>query len=127
MIAQLKGKLSEFDRLKKTVNKNEFKSINNLLGTLNLVELFLYPGSKIVHNQQFWVDLMRLCEFSFEDKWRLLYRASENGLGANDSHSKCGNHSKTLTIIKVDGSPYIFGGFSCVFWESGRERKEEPI
>lgn len=33
-------------------------------------------------------QLMKLCNFSLEQKWNLLYRASENGFLAEDFHRK---------------------------------------
>ncbi len=63
-------------------------------------------------------ELIKLCEFSPNDKWSLLYRATRDGFGANDFHSRCDGHSNTLTILKAKGSQFIFGGFTTVFWES---------
>ena len=55
---------------------------------------------------------MKLCEFSLNQKWTLLYRGSEDGFGSFDFHSECDGQSKTLTIIRAEGTSYIFGGFT---------------
>lgn len=48
-------------------------------------------------------------------KWTLLYRASENGFRAIDFHSKCDNIANTLTLIKTT-SGNIFGGYTFSKW-----------
>ena len=59
-----------------------------------------------------------LCEFSTNDKWSLLYRATRDRFGVKDVHSNCDGHSNTLTIFKANQSSYIFGSFTSVSWES---------
>ena len=124
-INDLKKKLKEFACIKVLVKKNEFKAgiefDQELFGKLNLVNF----NSKIL-NQQQWMDLMKVCEFSLNEKWTLLYRASEDGFGAKDFHSKCNGKSKTLTIIKADGSSNIFGGFTAEAWDSSGLYKDDP-
>ena len=119
-IAQLKEFKSEFDEIAWLVKGNKFKAGavfgKELFGDLSLVECAkLDLNSKIVTDQQ-WIELMRLCEFSSEEKWTLLYRASIHGFGTTDFHSNCDGHSNTLTIIKPDGSPNIFGGYTNASW-----------
>ena len=67
---------------------------------------------------QQWYDLMKLCEFSLNEKRELLYRGSEHGFGANDFHAKCDGKPNTLTILRADGTSNIFGGFTSVAWSS---------
>jgi hypothetical protein len=74
--------------------------------------------SQIVKNHQQRQKLIHLCEFSPNDKFALLYRGSQDGLDANDFHSKCDGHKNTLTIIKAKSSSYVFGAFTAVEWES---------
>ena len=64
-------------------------------------------------------------EFSLDDKWSLLYRATRDGFGAKDFHSKCDNHSNTLTIFKAKQSSNIFGGFTSVEWDSSNGWKSD--
>jgi hypothetical protein len=69
------------------------------------------------------IELIKLCEFSPNDKWSLLYRGTRDGFGSDVFHSKCDNHSNTLTIIKAKQSSYIFGGYTTVGWESSAYAK----
>ena len=81
--------------------------------------------SQIVTNEQA-KDLIQLCEFSFDDQWSLIYRASRDGFDANDFHFKCDNHSSTLTLLKAKESKYVFGGYTEVTWESSNQWKCDP-
>jgi hypothetical protein len=54
-------------------------------------------------------DLIKLCNFSANDYWRLVYRASMDGFGSRDFHNKVDGIPKTLTIIKTTNN-YTFGG-----------------
>ena len=128
-IAELKNKLKEFDEIKKLAKENEFKSgvvfDKILFGSLNLVDC---PSSHLISkiaNATQYVDLMKVCEFSINDKWRLLYRGSENGFDAKDFHSKCEGKSNTLTIIKANGTSNIFGGFASAAWDSSSKYKQD--
>jgi hypothetical protein len=103
---------------------NHFKPNHNLnvesFGLLFLDEYFNndYYKSKILSGQQQASELMKLCEFNSKDTFKLLYRASRDGFGSNDFHSKCDGHANTLTIFKTSESSNIFGGFTSVAWES---------
>ena len=81
-----------------------------------------FKGQILTSKQQYF-KLIKLCEFSPNDKWSLLYRGTRDGFGAKDFHSKCDGHSNTLTIFKAKGSSYIFGGYTTVDWESPTDRK----
>ena len=81
---------------------------------------------QILKDEQLCYDLMKLCEFSPNDKFTLLYRGTQDGFGAKDFHSKCDYHSNTLTIFKAKGSSYIFGGFTSVEWDSSNDFKTDP-
>ena len=90
-------------------------------------------ASQILTSQQLSSELIRLCEFSPNDRFTLLYRGTRDGFGSRDFHSKCDNHSNTLTICKTSQKKrrecersklkapefaYICGGFTTVKWES---------
>jgi hypothetical protein len=70
--------------------------------------------------------LIKVCEFSPNDKWSLLYRGTRDGFSSVDFHSKCDGHSNTLTILKARGGSYIFGGFTTANWDSSSEYKSDP-
>ncbi len=74
--------------------------------------------SKILNGEQQYLELIKLCEFSPNDKWSLLYRGTRDGFGVKDFHSRCDGHSNTLTVLKAKGSEFIFGGFTTVSWEA---------
>jgi len=86
-------------------------------------------NQKIVTNKENIIDssilfdksqieyLMALCEFSIDQKWNLIYRASRDGFEAANFHSKCDNKPNTLIIIK-SASGNIFGGYTEQTWNS---------
>jgi hypothetical protein len=71
-------------------------------------------------------ELIRLCEFSPNDKWTLLYRGSRDGFGAKAFHSKCDNKSPTLSICKAHESSYIFGGYTTITLNGSKIYKSNP-
>jgi hypothetical protein len=112
-----------FDRTKEILSStNEF--LPNLqfdkssFGMLSLREIELDPfKSLILLTPKLSFDLVRLCEFSTHQKWKLLYRGSRDGFGARNFHSKCDGHSRTLTIIRSLGTKNIFGGYTEACWD----------
>jgi hypothetical protein len=61
------------------------------------------------------LKLVELCEFSLDDKWKLLYRASEDGFSGEIFHTQCDNHPRTLTVIETTNG-FIFGGYTEQCW-----------
>jgi hypothetical protein len=72
------------------------------------------------------IELIKLCEFSSNDKWSLLYRGTRDGFKPRDFHSKCDGHSNTLIILKAKGNEFIFGDFTTAEWESSDDFKSDP-
>ncbi len=64
--------------------------------------------------------MVKLCEFSLNQKWKLIYRASRDGFEAFDFHTKCDEVANSLVVIKST-SGNIFGGFASEKWSSSRE------
>jgi hypothetical protein len=60
-----------------------------------------FESSQILKGDRQSFELIKLCEFSPNDKWSLLYRGTRDGFGAKDFHSNCDGHSNTLTILKA--------------------------
>jgi hypothetical protein len=130
-------KLSEMSKIKEDLKAtNEFKpnksSFNqtdtSLFGSIKLNACWLNSNSfksEILTNQKQCLELIKLCEFSPNDKWSLLYRGTRDGFGSNDFHSKCDGHANTLTILKAKGSSFIFGGFTAVGWDSTSKCKSD--
>ncbi len=79
----------------------------------------------ILTNEQQYFELIKVCEFSPNDKFRLLYRGTRDGFRPRDFHLKCDGHSNTLTILKAKQSSYIFGGFTSVEWNSSSGFKSD--
>ena len=102
------------------------KGGTSLFGLIKLNGCWLNLNSfkgQILTNERQSFELIKLCEFSPNDKWSLLYRGTRDGFGSDVFHSKCNGHSKTLTIFKAKESSYIFGGFTSVSWESSAQGK----
>jgi len=111
-IIAIKQKLAAVSHIRENLRANEFKSAqatfhfdkDTMFGQLYFCELSApYLESKILSHsqQQQTLDLIKLCEFSAQDKWRLLYRASEHGFASQDFHARCDGKTNTLTICKV--------------------------
>ena len=65
-----------------------------------------------------------MLKFDLKDKFKLLYRAIQDGFGSYDFHSKCERNANTLAILNAKG--YIFGGFTTTSWDGTSERKSDP-
>ena len=61
-----------------------------------------------------------LVEMTKSNKGILLYRATRDGFGAKDFHSKCDGKANTITIIK-NNLNYVFGGYASEPWNSSFE------
>ncbi len=58
---------------------------------------------------------MTLSEFPIDQKWTIIYRASQNGFKAANFHTKCDNKPNTLIIIKSKNGNQ-FGGYAEKSW-----------
>jgi hypothetical protein len=137
-LRDIQSKLNEMNQVNDNLEAtNEFKPNLSLLNQeedtslFGSIKLYGYSNanpfkSHILNGEQQLSELIRLCEFSPNDKWSLLYRATRNGFGAKDFHSRCDGHANTLTILKANGSSYIFGGFTTVKWDSSSGSKSDP-
>ena len=84
----------------------------------NKPQCFPFQSTILTESQS--IDLIKLCEFDSKSKFTLLYRASRDGFGAQEFHSKCDNISKTLAIIKAKDSGNVFGGYTEATWDQIR-------
>jgi hypothetical protein len=129
-LKEIQFKLNQMHQVKDDLKAtNDFKpnlssfqqNETSLFGSIRLNAYWLNMNSfksHILNGERQMSELLKLCEFSPNDKWSLLYRGTRDGFGAKDFHSKCDGHSNTLTIFKAKGSSYIFGGYTTVKWES---------
>jgi hypothetical protein len=100
----------------------------SLFGSIRLYEFTNMNSfkSQLLKGEQQLSELIKLCEFSPNDKWSLLYRGTRDGFGSDDFHTKCNGRANTLTILKAKQSSYIFGGFTTVMWDSFSGDKSDP-
>ena len=112
-------------------NLNLFEE--KMFSILQLNEYRTHLSKSLILSEAQSFQLIKLCEFSLNDKFTLLYRGSRDGFCARDFHSKCKGHSPTLTIVQVKNSPNIFGGFTSATWDpialtnlTYAQRKREP-
>ena len=54
--------------------------------------------------------------------YKLLFRASDNGYGIKDFHSKCDNKNNTVTLVKTMLGRR-FGGFTDQTWDQNNSNK----
>ena len=97
-------KLNQMSKIKDNLKAtNEFKSNStsfnqndtSLFGSVKLNEFCSYMNSlqsQILNGDRQSVELIKLCEFSPNDNWSLLYRGTRDGYRAVDFHSKCDGH-----------------------------------
>jgi len=72
---------------------------------------------------------MVLCEFTVDQKWNLVYRASQDGFEATNFHFKFDYKPNSLVVIKSENGN-VFGGYTERSWmpEEGEDRffKADP-
>jgi hypothetical protein len=134
-LKEIQSKLNEINQVKVDLKaKNEFEPnltlLNQELSSSSLSSSFFgsiklnnncsntdpFKSQILTGNQP--NELIKLCEFSPNDKWSLLYRGTRDGFGARAFHTRCDGHSNTLTIFKAKESQFLFGGFTTVSWDS---------
>ncbi|TNV79845.1 hypothetical protein FGO68_gene6952 [Halteria grandinella] len=114
MISQLEGQLREV-KAELQSESQKFKEFVQEACKLRPIE-----DSKILIEQDHLAKLKLFFEqagmpFKYLN---LLYRATEDGFGALDFHSKCDYNPSTLTIIKTTENK-IIGGYTSKSWLSG--------
>ncbi len=56
-------------------------------------------------------ELNQICQFPCSQKWDLVYRASRDGFGRQNFHSKCDGIPNSLLVVKSENG-FVFGGFT---------------
>jgi len=97
---------------------NVAKPVESIIGSLEGKAI----DSKILSTSQCF-QLMNLCSFS--KQWKLIYRASKDGFGANDFHLNCDKKQNTLVVIKST-SGNIFGGYTEQDWTNTDGYRNDP-
>jgi hypothetical protein len=78
-------------------------------GTLKMMDSRM--SSTLLSGRNQVKDLLSLCEFPDDQRWNLIYRASQDGFEAAKFHAKCDNKPNTLIIIKSTNGN-VFGGYN---------------
>jgi hypothetical protein len=107
------GKILKFE-------KNSCKLDESILGVM--IDSRIHSNILAGINQ--FKDLISLCEFPVDQKWTLIYRASQDGFEASSFHDKCDDKPNTLIIIKSTNGN-VFGGYTEQSW-SGSGYKVDP-
>jgi hypothetical protein len=109
------GNILKFERNNEKIN-------DAILGKLNKNKMI---DSLIISNHSEQKQLLSLCEFSLNQKWNLIYRASQDGFEAFSFHTKCDNKPNTLIIIKSTNGN-VFGGYTEQTWNHTGNYKDDP-
>lgn len=102
-ISRLEEKISQHEDSLKITKKLDDNRIENS-------KIILEEDIQLIKK---WIDESNYNKIYF----KLLYRGTENGKGAQDFHSRCDNKGPTITFIKTTTNK-IFGGFTNLSWES---------
>jgi hypothetical protein len=100
------GQLFKFD-------KNNEKISKSILGESRIIKNRM--NSSILSEKYQTKQLMSLCEFPVDQKWNLIYRASQDGFEAAKFHTNCDNKPNTLIVIKSTNDN-VFGGYTEQTW-----------
>jgi hypothetical protein len=95
--------------------KNNEKINRNIFGKLKTDKMI---DSLILSNCSQQKKLFSLCECPVDQKWNLIYRASEDGFEPVSFHTKCDSKPNTLVIIKSTNGN-VFGGYTEQTWNHG--------
>ncbi|GBB96629.1 hypothetical protein RclHR1_00280021 [Rhizophagus clarus] len=99
---------NEIKETSEAKENNSNKSIDSKIITHQHVELI----SKWIDKLEITDELKNLYEF------KLILRGSRDGFTPERFHEICDNKPHTITIIKVEGSNEILGGYNPIIWES---------
>jgi hypothetical protein len=93
-----------------------------------VVEWIVHPPAPLF-NSQIISDFPEIFA-EFQGKhFKMLWRGSRDGFGAQEFHRRCDGHANTLTVI-LDTKGNIFGGFTPVEWESnhlGKNKADDSL
>jgi hypothetical protein len=111
------GKIFMFEKNNEKINKS-------ILGVSKISDNNII-NSAILSEKYQTKQLMSLCEFKVDQKWNLIYRASQDGFEASKFHSKCDNKLNTLIVIKPTNGN-VFGGYTEQTWNHAYNYKADP-
>jgi hypothetical protein len=109
------GNVLKFERNNEKINETIFGKLK----TDKMID------SLILSNRGQQKKLISLCEFPVDQKWNLIYRASQDGFEAAKFHSKCDSKPNKLIIIKSTNDN-VFGGYTEQTWNHTVNYKADP-
>jgi len=101
---------------------NKEKLQKSFIGEMDENDIF---NSSILTGMNKINELMCLCEFPMNQKWKLIYRASQDGFEASTFHIKCDDKPNTLVVIKSTNGN-VFGGYTEQTWNHTNGYKTDP-
>jgi hypothetical protein len=105
---------SELRQIKTSMKFVEF-DFTSKIHEIGYIDGVKAPFTSKILNTRDIDDMLDLCEFNPGFKWKLIYRASEDGFDSNDFHRKCDDYLDTFTLITTKTN-YIFGGYTSLPW-----------
>jgi len=119
LVMKAKEDLSKLDKF--IFNGGEIKFVRNENKLANSVLGFLMRGKlnfeSVILSNELMLELINLCQFPVNQKWKLIYRATRDGFGAADFHSKCDSYQNSLVVIKSTNGN-VFGGYTEKSWHT---------
>ncbi|RGB37540.1 hypothetical protein C1646_756783 [Rhizophagus diaphanus] len=95
----------------------KWEFLNNVIPYRQILPYELYINSlKLFLNSNYRPSTKKLENLY---KFKLILRGSRDGFKAEQFHEICDNQSCTVTIIKVQESNEILGGYNPIKWKSG--------
>lgn len=86
------------------------------MNTLSTLGPEFEPSEILLNETKYW-EILKVWLYPVSNlpaKWKLCYRATDNGWGSSTFHSQCNGLGTSLTFIKV--GEYIFGGYTDINW-----------
>jgi len=127
--SQLNENLKNFALEVTNVNEEEDKQqkekkekLEKMKGKKNERELFKkYPGCTLEEARaKFGLIINHITQISSwlgQKQFKLIYKATRDGLNATNFHQKCNNQGETLTVFQSSDG-YLFGGYTPISWTS---------
>ncbi len=117
---QLNGLIFGAEKLALKVNPDYLQK--SLLGSFK-IERITGIDSQILDDRESFM-LTKMCKFRLNQKWELIYRATQDGFDAADFHTKCDWAQNTFVIVLSDNKDFVFGGYTEQSW-SGQGFKRD--
>ncbi|GBB87311.1 hypothetical protein RclHR1_13740006 [Rhizophagus clarus] len=82
----------------------------------NLFKIITFQHAELISK---WIDKLEITDdIKNSYEFKLILRGSRDGFSPHKFHEICDNRSHTISIIKVQGSNEILGGYNPIEWKS---------